>query len=70
MILKPLSGFRLVPTRRGDTLQDVAVRELGDAARWYDLAAINDLLPPFLTDDPQQAGPRVLLTGQDLKIPA
>lgn len=67
---KPLAGVRLADTRRGDSLQDVALRELGDAARWVDLADLNDLAAPWITDDPALAGPRVLLAGHPIRIPA
>lgn len=66
----PLTGYRLADTQRGDTLQRVALRELGDAARWYDLAALNNLIPPYLTDDAAEAGPRVKLTGAALMVPS
>jgi phage baseplate assembly protein W len=69
-IAKPLSGIRLAATRAGDTLQAIAARELGDAARWYDLVAVNNLLPPWITDDPAQVGPRVIQAGADILIPA
>lgn len=67
---RPLGGFRLADTLRGDTLQVIALRELGDATRWADLANINNLLPPYLTDDAGQASDRVLLTGSLIVIPA
>lgn len=67
---RPLRGYRLVDTLRGDTLQSIAYRELGDASRWADLANINNLLPPYLTDDAALAGPRVILTGDVLVVPA
>jgi phage baseplate assembly protein W len=67
---RPLSGYRLADTLRSDTLQMVAMRELGNAARWVDLANINGLLPPYLTDDPLLASSRVLLTGSKLLVPA
>lgn len=67
---RPLRGFRLVDTLRGDTLQSVALRELGNASRWVDLANINNLLPPYLTDDPALASARVILTGGVLQVPA
>lgn len=65
-----LTGYRRVPTRGGDTLQAVAVRAMGDASRWFDLVEINGLIPPFITDDPEEAGPKVLLAGQDILVPA
>lgn len=70
MTTKTLSGFRLVETRRGDTLQRIASRELGSATRWYELAEINKLRPPYLTDDEDQASDSVKLTGSQLLVPS
>lgn len=67
---RPLRGYRLVSTLRGDTLQAVALRELGNAARWVDLANINNLLPPYLTDDPALSSARVILTGGVISVPS
>lgn len=68
---KPIAGFRQAPTNVGDTVQAIALRELGDASRWYDLVHVNGLVPPYLTDDLSAAGPSVLLAGQQsIKIPA
>jgi phage baseplate assembly protein W len=67
---KPLNGYRFVDTQFGDTLQKVAARELDDAARWGDLIAFNNLVPPYLTDDPAQVVPGVLLTGTQILVPA
>lgn len=67
---KPLTGFRRVGTNRGDTLQAIAARELGDAAAWHDLATLNNLRPPYLTDDPERVGPGVLATGSEIMVPA
>lgn len=60
---------RRVETRRGDTLQKVAARELGNASRWSELAGINDLLPPYLTDDPAAVSAKVMLTGSPILVP-
>lgn len=65
---RELYGYRYVEVRRGDSLQKIAARELGDAGRWYELIAINDLLPPFVSDTP--AGPRVAVAGQAIMVPA
>lgn len=70
MFAKEVSGWREVFTRRGDTLEKIAARELGDAELWYDLVNLNRLLPPYLTDDAQTASSRVLLSGSAIKVPA
>jgi hypothetical protein len=67
---KPLSGFRFVDTLRGDTLQRISARELGDAGQWGNLIEYNNLVPPYLTDDPADVGPGVLLTGSQILVPA
>jgi phage baseplate assembly protein W len=66
----PLNGFTFVLTQRGDTLQKVAARAMGDASKWTLLIYPNNLVYPYLTDDPNQAGPGVLLTGAQILIPA
>lgn len=63
-------GFRLADTRFGDSLQSIASRELGDASRWTDLIAYNNLVPPFITDDPAAAVAGVHLAGRPLLVPA
>lgn len=66
----PLVGYRFVQTESFDTLQQVAARELGDASRWTEIVAINNLLPPYLTDDPEAVTAHVLPNGSYLVIPA
>jgi phage baseplate assembly protein W len=67
---KPLYGFRFVSTQRGDSLQLIAARELGDATLWQQLIDYNGLVPPYITDDPTQASAGVVLTGATIKVPA
>lgn len=67
---KPLYGYRFVETRRGDTLQLIAAREMGDATQWQVLIDYNSLVPPYITDDQAQAGPGVILTGAMILVPA
>lgn len=67
---RPRYGFRFEEIRRGDSLQLIAARTLGDAARWSELIAFNDLVPPYVTDDPTQVRPGVLLSGEFLLVPA
>ena len=67
---RELPGFRYVELQHGDTLRRVAYRELGDDRRWAELAWINNLVPPYITDDPDFANDRVLLTGALIAVPA
>ncbi|ATI15622.1 baseplate assembly protein W [Bordetella phage vB_BbrM_PHB04] len=67
---RPMYGFRFEETRRGDTLKAIAARTLGDAGRWHELIAFNKLVPPYITDDPAQVKPGVILTGELLLVPA
>ena len=68
--LKQATGLRRVATNRGDTLRAIALRELGDATLWTDLAAINNLLPPYIVDDLSEVtSSRVLLSGSLISIP-
>src|SRR3546814_6405451 len=67
---RPIYGFRFVEVRLGDTLQAIAARELGDAGRWYDLIAYNQLVPPFITDDPVLVRDGVRTAGDLILVPA
>lgn len=67
---KTLSGFSFVQTHHGDTLQRIAARTMGDASLWYQLISPNGLVPPYITDDPSEATAGVLLTGQQILVPA
>ncbi len=67
---RPLFGFRFVEIQRGDTLQSISARELGDASRWAELIAYNGLVPPFVTDDASAVRGGVLLSGSLLRVPA
>lgn len=69
-IFKQLTGFRFVEINHGDTLQSIALREFGDASDWASLATLNNLLPPYITDNPALASTRVLRSGQMLTVPA
>ena len=62
-------GIRLAETRHGDTLQRIALRELGDASRWVELAELNGLRPPYLTE-PSLARVGVLAYGASIKLPS
>lgn len=67
---RPLNGYRFIETRRCDTLQLIAARELGDASRWPELIAYNGLVHPYITDDEALAVNGVLLSGSMILVPA
>ena len=67
---RPITGYRFVEVRSGDTLQRIAARELGDGARWPELVSFNALVPPFITDDPASIAEGVARPGQFLRVPA
>lgn len=66
----PLSGLRQVELLWEDTLQRLAARELGDAARWVDIANLNGLMPPYVTGDDLLASDTVALYGDVLWVPS
>lgn len=67
---RDVSGFRFVQTVYGDSLQAVAARELGDAGQWSTLVWLNNLVPPYLTNDPSLVGPGVLMAGATIRVPS
>lgn len=67
---REIAGYRYAETLYGDDLRRIALREMGDAAFWIDIANLNGLLPPYLTDDPAQVRAGVLLSGSTILIPA
>src|ERR1019366_7489071 len=67
---RQLYGYRFVATHFGDTLPVVAARELGDAARWTEIIALNDMVYPYLTDSIGAVAPGVFLTGTYITVPS
>ena len=70
-VARSTTGWRFVAIAQGDTLQSIALREMGDAARWIDLVSLNDLAHPYITGDSAVAlasGGRVRLYGQTLRV--
>lgn len=64
-----MSGFRTAVVLIGDTVQRLALRELGDATRWVDIALLNELRSPFFVDDPALAGDGVIAAGGTVLLP-
>ena len=67
---RPMPDYRLAKTHYGDTLQNVAMRELGDESRWIELVWLNDLIWPYLTDITDEVSSRVIQYGQLIRVPA
>lgn len=67
---RAMPSYRLAETHAGDTLQRIAARELGNANRWHELAWINELTSPFITNDIDEVSDTVLLAGSLIRIPA
>ena len=62
-------AVRYVDVHYGDSLQRIALRELGDASRWLELIILNDLRPPYVVD-PSQKGDRLVSPGDKIMVPA
>lgn len=60
-------NVRYAQIHYGDTLQRIALRELGDSSRWLDLVGINNLRPPFVSE---LGGSGILAWGDTIKVPA
>ncbi len=65
------SGYREIQVLQTDTLQRIALRELGDASRWPDIAQFNNLHPPYISTDPAYAAdPQVVAPGSTILVPS
>jgi phage baseplate assembly protein W len=65
-----ISGYRQAEIQHNDTLQRMALRELGDAAKWMEIANLNGLVDPYITGDELVASDRVALYGDLIWVPA
>ena len=69
MTYRQAPNVRHAEIHAGDTLQRIALRELGDASRWIEIAVLNGLRPPYLVPI-DSFGDGVLRYGDLIKIPA
>jgi phage baseplate assembly protein W len=65
------TATRNAPILVGDGLRRIAMRELGDALRWIELAEVNQLRPPYIIDsiDPADRQRATLIYGDLIRIP-
>lgn len=68
--VKRIPGIRRATTNRHDTLQKIALRELGDASKWVDIALLNNLKPPYIVQNQADLTEFTLLAGSIIDIPA
>lgn len=72
-LTKRSSGYQLAETYQGDTVQKIAARVLGDASRWPELVAYNNLVPPYVVDDlagiETSGDGLVLISGMHIRVP-
>lgn len=57
---------RLAKVRMNDNLMDIANRELGNFEEWRNIAALNSLVPPYISSTP---GPGLVVPGDQLFLP-
>lgn len=69
-MLRAVNGIRFADTLWNDTLQAIALRELGTAERWPELVALNGLVPPFIVKDAAELRPGLILAGGVIRVPA
>jgi hypothetical protein len=68
--LQPLTGYRSIIPRAGETLQQLALRELGDASKWTLIAWVNGLVAPYVVQSADAVVPGVVMFGTPLRVPS
>ena len=53
----------------GITLERLAQQELGDSTRWAEIAEVNNLKAPYISEDPKESRDGVLKPGDKILIP-
>lgn len=70
MFEKEAPSVRLSEVRHGDNLRRIALRELGTAALWVQLALLNGLRPPYVVQSEAERADGLLVAGDMIKVPA
>lgn len=63
-------GYRMVRILVGDTLPRLALRELGSADRWPELADVNELRAPFIVGVGAPVTANTRRPGDTIKVPS
>lgn len=64
------SGVREADITPGDDLISIAVKELGNAERFMEIAILNNLKPPYISPSQQSRLPNTLAPGDPILVPA
>jgi len=64
-----VADYRSAEIHSGDSLQRLALREMGDASHWVSIALLNGLRPPYIVDDPFLAADGVAVAGDRILLP-
>jgi phage baseplate assembly protein W len=69
---RQVPAYRTLRIHAGDSLQKIALREMGSADRWRDLIYLNNLRHPYIVADATEAAaaPGTLYYGQQIRVPA
>lgn len=64
--ISPPNAVVETTVRRGETIRDIAQRMLGDRGRWHDIAILNDLRAPYISNT---GGFGILQPGDIILVP-
>lgn len=67
--LQNLPTVRQLTLVAGVDLEQIALEELGDATRWPEIAELNDLKSPYITQNPSDTRTNILKPGDTFLIP-
>jgi hypothetical protein len=62
-------AVKQVKILKGMTLERLAQQELGDSTRWGEIVEVNNLKPPYISDDPQESRDGVLKPTDNILVP-
>jgi hypothetical protein len=70
IVLLAQPAVRQIKYTSGMTLERLAQKQLGDSSRWGEIAEVNQLKPPYITDDLSDTREGLLKPGDNVLIPA